>query len=148
MRKTQPKRSDFVEHAKPDILVQAVERIELYDPPMEGRCIIPTAILQTDWGRRPNLLVLFLHLLLRARPDNTTLDGVVIPRGCLLVSRNTLSAITGLSVKQVRGGLDKLKDAGVIGIETRTAATSKATSGPAHGYTIVSIIGYEKYSDT
>lgn len=149
MRKTQPKSHDFVEHSKPDVLTQKTGKIEIYDQPLDGVVIIPAAILQTDWGRRPNLLPLFLHILVRARREEIVLDCVPVGRGELLISRNTLAAITGLSVQKVRTGLKALQDAGVIGIKTKTtksAAMGGAVNGPAHGYTIIKIIEFDQYT--
>ena len=73
--------------------------------------------------------------MLKANFKDKNWQGVVVQRGQLVTSRDHLALETGLSVKQIRLALDKLKSTGEISIKT----TNK--------FTLVTIENYTLYQD-
>ncbi len=90
-------------------------------------------ILKWEWYQDVNVFHLFLYLLLRANWEDGNWRGKAIKRGQLITSRATLSKDTGLTERQVRGTLDKLKTTNEVSIK----ATNK--------YTLITICKYDTY---
>ena len=92
-----------------------------------------------DWGwyDDPNMLALWVHLLLDACwKDDAEWHGEAIPKGSLITSVANLSAESGLSIKQVRLCLDRLVKSGEIVREG------------ANKWTKITICNYATYQDT
>lgn len=85
----------------------------------------------------PNILVVWIHLLARARWDDKPIryKGVLIKRGQLLIGRKEFSEECGLSEQQVRTVLNTLKSTN----EITTEATNKGT--------LVSVVNYSLWQD-
>ena len=90
-------------------------------------------LLNWEWIENPNVLSIFVICLLKANHKANTWQGIKVPAGSLITSYEKLSAISGLSVRQVRTALDKLKMTGEL--------TSKSTSR----YSMISIKNWELY---
>ena len=69
-----------------------------------------------DWEWYGDIITtrVFLHLLLTVNIKETRWQGVTVPRGSRVCSLSVLSEETGLSVKQIRGTLDKLIRTGEV----------------------------------
>lgn len=85
------------------------------------------------WYKDGNVLRLWLHLLLNANYAPSDFQDRVIGRGEQVTSLKALSDDTGLSVKEVRTAMDKLKRTGEI------------TTYSNRRFTIVSIPNYDKF---
>lgn len=90
-------------------------------------------LLNWEWIENPNVLSIFVICLLKANHKANTWQGIEVPAGSFITSYEKLSAISGLSIKQVRTALDKLKKTGEL--------ASKSTSR----YSIISIKNWELY---
>ena len=101
---------------------------------MAGRFIkLYDKILQWEWYSDINTFRLFIHLLLKANYKDLSFEGRTIHRGQLVTSLPSLSAQTGLSVRQVRVSLDKLK------------LTGEVTSTTYPKYRIITVVKYDSY---
>ena len=89
--------------------------------------------LAWEWASEPNMVSLFVHLLLLANHEAKKWQGIEIGRGQLVSSVQSLSARTGLSVSQIRTGLKRLEMTGEIANKT----TNK--------YSIITICKYDSY---
>ena len=100
-----------------------------------GFIVLHRKIIKWEWYTDNNVFKLFLHLLLRANHEDKYWRGILVKRGQLITSIKHLSDETGLSIKQVRTALDKLKSTGEV--------VSKVQSH----YTLVTIEKYSDYQD-
>ena len=90
-------------------------------------------LLNWEWIENPNVLSVFVICLLKANHKANKWQGIEVPAGSLITSYEKLSAISGLSVRQVRTALDKLK------------MTGELTSKPTSRYSMISIKNWELY---
>lgn len=67
-----------------------------------------------EWYDDINTKTLFIHLLLSANYETKNWRGYLIEKGSFVTSYQKLSNETGLTVKQVRTALDKLKRTGEV----------------------------------
>ena len=100
---------------------------------MNGHIKMHRAITEWGWYKDLPTCKLWLHVLLRANYKGCAWKGIEIPRGAFATSYTTLSAESGLTVKQVRTALDKLKSTGEITVKTN------------RHYTIVTVAKYDDY---
>ena len=96
-------------------------------------------LLDWEWSDCPEMVALWVHLLLRANYAERECQGRVIGIGKMSTSVADLSRSTGLSVKQVRTCLERLEKDGAI-----ERASQRANKG-ARACTIISICNYESY---
>lgn len=96
-------------------------------------------LLDWEWSNCPEMVALWVHLLLRANYAERECQGRVIGIGKMSTSVADLSRSTGLSVKQVRTCLERLEKDGAI-----ERASQRANKG-ARACTIISICNYESY---
>ena len=101
----------------------------------EGFIKLHRKLIEWEWFSDINTTHLFLYCLLRANYEDKKWRGIDIRRGSFITSLDRLSKDTGLTVRQVRTALDKLKSTGEL--------TSKTTSQ----YSIISIKNYNLYQD-
>lgn len=90
-----------------------------------------------DWGwkKDPNMVALWIHILLNANDEDGLFMGKIVKKGSLATGRNSLALETGLTESQVRTCLNKLKNTGEIASTT-------------HGnFSIISITNWECYQD-
>ena len=87
-----------------------------------------------DWryATKPNYVALWVYLLLKANHKQKKVGDVVVERGCLMTSYDSLARGTGLSVQTVRTILHHLN-----GEEIIVKSTNK--------YTLISIVKYDFY---
>lgn len=102
---------------------------------MQGFITLHRKMIEWEWFTDINTTHLFLYCLLRANHENKKWRGININRGSFITSLEHLSKDTGLTVRQVRTALDKLKLTGEL--------TSETTSQ----YSIISIKNYNLYQD-
>lgn len=92
-------------------------------------------ILKWEWYQDVKVFHLFLYFLLRANWEDGRWKGVEVKRGQLITGRLKLSKDTGLSEREIRTCLTKLKTTNEIAIKT----TSK--------YSIVTVCKYDTYQN-
>ena len=100
---------------------------------MTGWIKVPRELLSWEWFTKPEMVQLFLYLLLSANHKATKWQGIEIKRGEVVTSTAKISADTGLSVQVVRTCLNRLK------------STSEITSRATSQYTIITICRYASY---
>ncbi len=103
---------------------------------MSGWIKIHRKILEWEWYDDANTFRLFMHLILKANHKPKKYRGKEVGIGCLLTGRDILSTETGLSVRQVRTSLERLKSTNEVTIKT----TSQGTE--------IKIVNYHKYQLT
>lgn len=71
-----------------------------------------------EWYGDPNMVALFIHLLLRANYKPRRIKGEIYGRGVVVTSREELSRETGISERTIRTCLTRLKSTNEIAIES------------------------------
>ena len=91
----------------------------------------------TDWEWYTNIPVktLFFHCLLKANHKDNNWQGITIKRGSFITSYENLAFETGLTVRQVRTALDKLKMTGELTHKGQTK------------YSIITINNWDEYQE-
>ena len=102
---------------------------------MNGWIKLHRQFLQWEWFSDPNVLSVFVYLLLQANRKDGKWRGHEVLCGQHITSNEIISLHTGLSVQQVRTALRKLKSTG----EITTHATNK--------FTLVSIVKWAFYQN-
>ena len=92
-------------------------------------------MLNWEWYDDVNVTRLFMHCLLRANHKTQKWRGITIERGTFITSLSKLSDETGLSIKQVRGALSKLKKTG----ELASHATNQNT--------VITVLNWDQYQE-
>lgn len=100
---------------------------------MEGWIKIYRKITDWQWFDVPEMVALWVHLLINANLEEREWRGVTIPRGSLVTSRKALAEESGLSEQQVRTCLSRLISTNEITIES----TNK--------FTIITITNFDSY---
>ena len=100
---------------------------------MNGWIKLHYKFLKWEWSNDPNMVALFLHLLLKANYQGRNWRGQDIKRGELITGLHSLSAETGISLQSLRTCLKRLKSTNEITIKT----TNK--------YSVICIRNYNKY---
>lgn len=85
---------------------------------MSGWIKIHRRITEWEWYSDANTFRLFMHLLLTANYEDKRWRNIDVKRGQTVTGRQELAQILGLSERQIRTALDKLKMSGVITIKT------------------------------
>ena len=80
-------------------------------------------ITDWEWYTDINTKVLFIHILLRASATGKRFRGEEVPIGSFTTSIEILASETGLSSRQVRTALDKLKKTGEITVKSTNKFT-------------------------
>lgn len=102
---------------------------------MEGWVLLHRRFLEWEWFGKPEMVQLFMYLLLSANHTDKKWCGVRVKRGQLVTSVAKIASDTGLSVQAVRTGIKRLK------------LTNEITSKSTNAYTIITICNYGKYQD-
>lgn len=71
-------------------------------------------ILQWEWFREPETLSVFIFLLANANWLDGTWQGITIKRGQLVTSLAKIAAACGITVRQTRTALSRLKSTGEV----------------------------------
>lgn len=100
---------------------------------MEGWVTLHRKFLQWEWFDKPEMVQLFIYLLLMAGHTERKYRGVTLQRGELVTSMPTIMKDTKLSEQQTRTCIKRLKSTGEI--------TCKSTNK----FTIITICNYDRY---
>ena len=93
------------------------------------------SLLYWEWADVPEMMALWVRLLIKATHEDMQWHGVTIVRGQLVTTAAKLAAESGMTVQQVRTCIDRLKASNQIATQT----TNK--------YTIISVCKYDDYQD-
>lgn len=99
----------------------------------EGWIKLHRKLIEWEWYSDMKVSRLFIHLLLTVNYEEKKWRGRTVKRGSIITSLSNLSFDTGLSVREVRTCLDKLK------------MTNEATSESTNTFSMITITNYEKY---
>ena len=88
-----------------------------------GHIKLHRKIQQWEWYGDPNMVALWIHLLINANWEDNQWRGITIKRGQFVTSLNALAVETGLSVSQVRTCLNRMRDSNQIACETTNQMT-------------------------
>lgn len=105
----------------------------IYFRTMSGWIKIHRKILEWEWYDDQNTFRLFMHLILKANHKDKSYRGQIVKAGSLLTGRELLSKETGVSVRQVRTCLERLK------------LTNEVTINSTRQGTIIQIVKYKDY---
>ena len=89
-----------------------------------------------EWYSDINVSRLFFHLLIKCNYEDKQWQGQTVKRGQFVTSLDKLSDQTGLTIRQIRTALKKLK------------TTSDVTSKTTNKYTVLTIEKYSVYQDS
>lgn len=100
---------------------------------LSGYVKLYRSLLDWEWHDDPATLSVWIHLLLKANFVETEWRGIRLLPGQVVTGRAALASETGLSERQIRTALTRLKSTGCVTIET----TNK--------YSIISLLNWEKF---
>jgi len=100
---------------------------------MSGWIKIHRQILDWEWYSDNNSFRVFMHLILTANHKEKRYKGIELKAGSVITSRDILANQTGLTVRQVRTALNKLKMTNELTIKTNSQGT------------VIEVVNYEKY---
>ena len=100
---------------------------------MEGWIKTYRSIVEWEWHTDPNMVSLWMHLLVLANFEDKRWRGIVVKRGQLVTGRKALSDFTGISERTIRTCLKRLEETNEISIKT----TNK--------YSVITILKYDSY---
>lgn len=100
-----------------------------------GFVAFPRGLTTWEWYDDPNTCRLFFHLMLTANWEPKSWHGIVIEPGSRVASVKKLAEETGLTIKNVRTALEKLKATNYLAIK----ATNK--------YSVISIESWDEVTD-
>lgn len=100
---------------------------------MDGFIKLHRQFLEWEWYDNKNVKIVFLHCLFRANFKDQKWHGKIIKAGQFVTSLQHLAAESGLSIKQTRTALEKLKSTGEIDTQT----TSQ--------YSIITVNNWDKW---
>jgi len=103
---------------------------------IQGWIKIHRQLLEWEWYDDINVTRLFLHILLKANHKSKNYKGELIQIGEHLTSREILANETGLTIRQVRTALTKLKTTNEVAIKSSSQGTK------------IQVVNYEKYQVT
>ena len=93
------------------------------------------SLLDWEWYDDINTKVLFIHLLLVANHKDNQWRGIDIKRGQRLTSISGLAKETGLSIKNIRTSIKRLK------------ATNEVASHSTAQHTVFTVVNYDFYQE-
>lgn len=100
---------------------------------MKGYIKLHRTILEWEWYKDTNTKILFIHLLLNACYDSCRFMGKAVKRGYYITSITRLSNDLGMTSRQIRTCLSRLKKTGEIDTQT------------SNKYTMITICNYGSY---
>ena len=92
-----------------------------------------TKLLNWEWHDIPNMVSLFVHLLMLANWQDKEWHGITIKRGQLATSLKELKKVTGIPTQQLRTCLLRLEK------------TQEITSKSTNKFRIITICNYDSY---
>lgn len=102
---------------------------------MTGWIKIHRSFLTWEWFDKPEMVQVFVYLLLKANHDAKEWHGMTIERGQIVTSVAKIAQETRLSVRTVRTCLERLKSTSEVTITTTTK------------FTLITISKYDTYQD-
>ena len=90
---------------------------------------------QWEWFEKPEMVQLFIYLLISATHEEMQWRGVTIKRGQIVTSLDKIKAATGLSTSKIRTCLERLK------------LTNEIASETTNQYRVITICNYDKYQN-
>lgn len=84
------------------------------DNKKSGYILLYRSLLEWEWADDPLTFSLYVRLLLKANHTDVEWHNITIKRGQLVTSYSKLSSECGMTYKQIRGSLNKLKRAGCV----------------------------------
>lgn len=103
---------------------------------MVGFVMLHREFLNWEWYQSSNVSRLYIHLILKVNFIEKKWQGIIIERGQLVTSINSLSEELKLSEQQVRTAILKLEEGNYI--------IKKATNN----YTLITLVNYDKYQSS
>lgn len=100
---------------------------------MAGYIKLHRQLTEWEWYKNIPVKTLFIHCLLRANHKDNKWQGIVIKKGSFVTSLDNLAFETGLTKRQVRTALDKLK------------TTHELTHQTTRQYSIIIINNWDKF---
>lgn len=100
---------------------------------MQGWIKLHRKLIKWEWYQDPNMVHLFIYLLLMANHQDGQWQGIPVKKGQLITGRKKLSEETGLSQQKIRTCLNKLK------------STSELTIHPTNRFSIITLCNYSTY---
>ena len=100
---------------------------------MEGWVTLHRKFLQWEWFGKPEMVQMFIWLLLNASHTDRKWQGQVVKRGQILTTTSKIMEALNLSEQQTRTCIKRLKSTGEI--------TCRSTNK----YTIITICNYDRY---
>ncbi len=92
--------------------------------------------LEWGWHDDPNMVSLFIHLLLMANYEAKEWHGITIERGQFVGGRKVLAEMTGISEQTIRTCLSRLE------------ATGEITRKSTNKFSIITITKYDSYQQS
>ena len=101
----------------------------------KGFIVLHRSLLDWEWYADKNTKCLFLHLLLTANFEDKKWRGVDVKRGQVISGRIELAKSTGLTEREIRTSLSKLK------------ATNELTIKSTNKFSLITLTNYSLYQD-
>ena len=101
----------------------------------EGWIKIHRKLAEWGWASEPNMMSLWVHLLLAASIKDTNYRGQTVKRGDVIFGLAAWSKKTGISIQSLRTCLERLK------------STNEITSKSTNRFTVITIVKYEEYQE-
>ena len=86
-----------------------------------------------EWADNPNMVCLFVHLLLMANHEEGRWHGITVKPGQLIAGRKKLAEVTGISEQTIRTCLNTLK------------STNELTLKSTNKFSLITIVKWEEY---
>jgi hypothetical protein len=93
------------------------------------------SILNWEWFKDQNILQLYIYCLIKAKETDTFYKGIEVKRGSFVTTLKDISEETGLSMRQTRTAIERLK------------TTRNLTSKTTNKFTILTICKYDDYNN-
>lgn len=109
---------------------------------------VPRTFLNEEWAKKPQVLSMYIRLLLMANRESKKWNGIVVARGQIITSYSSLSKSCGITIWAVRAALKELQSSGLARFSARISARSQTDESArisARGYTLVTICNYDDY---
>lgn len=102
---------------------------------MSGWIKLHRKIIEWEWYSDANTFRVFMHLLLTANYEDKRWRNIDVKRGQIITGRMELAQTLGLSERQIRTALDKLKMSGVITVKT------------TNQYSLITVENYSRFQE-
>lgn len=99
----------------------------------KGYIALYRQFIDWEWYDDANTMRLFVHCLLCANHETNKWRGKIIERGQFITSQSKLANRLKLSIKQIRGSLNKLKMTGEVAVQTTPE------------YSVITVKNYDYY---